>query len=73
MLRRSLARNVSRTFAILTDKKLLPTIVGAGIDPISVVPASFRTSVEPKIAKACEFQLPRIVAAMPDPKKNVIP
>jgi hypothetical protein len=72
-LRRSLSRNLSRTFEILTHKKLLPAIVGAGIDPLSVVPASFRTSVEPKIARACEFQLPRIAAAMSGPDRNVTP
>lgn len=73
VLRRSLSRNVSRTFEILTDKKFIPTIVSAGIDPFSVVPPAFRTSVEPKIAKACEYQIPRIAAAMPGLKKTPVP
>jgi hypothetical protein len=72
-LGRDLAKDVSRTFDILTHKKFLPAIVGAGIDPLTVVPAAFRTSVEPKIAKACAFQLPRVAAAMPGTTKNVTP
>ncbi len=69
-LAKGLATDVSRTFAILTDRAFAPTILRAGVDPRSIIPAAFAESPEPRIAKACLHQMPRIDLALEKPKNS---
>jgi len=55
-------KTVSRLFSTLQHKKTAETLRNEGIDIPSLITNEIKNSSVPKIQKACEFQMPRLVA-----------
>jgi hypothetical protein len=54
-------KTVSRLFSTLQHKKTADTLRNAGVDILSLITNEIKTSSIPKIQKACEFQIPRLI------------
>lgn len=58
---------LTRTFKILQDRSLAPTLAAEGISPRSIVPHEFAISTLPRIQRAFSFQMPPAESAAQRP------
>jgi hypothetical protein len=64
------ARYISRLFSTLQHRKTADTLRKEGVDVLSLITNEIRASSIPKIQRACEFQIPRLVKQEEDAGKD---